>query len=131
MANKLKKEDKMHAHIIAGIIFGIYMIFIFFLSFFKFDSFMSLVQVPVILCITLTTADAAIVGMQRIGGEKMGLVLSLLTIAVWPFLQHIGVLEFWTFMGNARLYVAIICIVLAYTVYFREKRKEINYARNK
>lgn len=123
MAEKLHEENRMHAHTLAGIIFGVYMLFVFTLSFLKFDTFMNMILVPVILCITLTTADAAIVGMQRIGGRNIGTVLSLLAIIFWRALQDIGVLELWTIMGNARLHVAVICIIVALLITVIEKKK--------
>lgn len=123
MAEKLHKEKAMNAHLLAGIIFGIYMLFVYILSFLKFDTFMNILLVPVILCITLTTADAAIVGMQRIGGRNIGTVLSLLAIIFWKNLQDIGVLELWTIMGNARLHVAVICIIVALLITVIEKKK--------
>lgn len=122
MAEKLNSEKKMKAHTYAGIIFAVYMLLVFGLSFFKFDHIMNLVLVPIIMCITLSTIDASVVGMQKIAGEKVGAVLSVATVGFWPFLQRFGVLELWTFMGNARKYVALICIVVAIIITINERR---------
>lgn len=130
MAEKLNSEQKMNAHIYAGIIFAVYMIFVFVLSFFKLNTIMTLVLVPVIMCITLSTIDASIVGMQKIGGKKIGLALSLFTICFWPFLQKFGVLELWTFMGNARKYVATFCIFVSIIISIKEK-KGVSNAKSK
>lgn len=114
MAYKLKDEGLLkRSHVVAGIIFGIYMIFVFLLAHYKFDSVLYIIQVVAILCITITTMDAAIVGMQRIGGAKIGLIIALMTICVWKFVIPMGVLNLWTFMGNRRKEMAIICIVVA------------------
>ena len=124
MAEKLHAEKRMRAHTWAGLIFAVYMGFIFLLSHLVFDVVMNLLLIPAILCITLTTADAAIVGMQKIGGRKIGAVLSILTIGSWYFLQNIGVLELWTFMGDARKYVAALCLIAAVWLTFKGKREK-------
>lgn len=123
MAEKLHKENCMIAHTWAGVIFFVYMALVYLLSNFIFDTFMNLIMIPAILCITLTTADAAIVGMQKIGGRKIGTILSVITIAGWVFLQNIGVLELWTFMGDARKYVAALCIIIAVIITITGKGK--------
>lgn len=126
MAEKLNKEKKMIAHSYAGIIFAVYMVLVFMFSFFKLNAVMNLLMVPIIMCITLSTIDASIVGMQKIGGRKIGLALSLLSIGFWPFLQKFGVLELWTFMGNARKYVACFCIIVSIFITLKEKKERQN-----
>lgn len=124
MAHKLKKEKVLEiSHFLAGGIFAVYMLLVFLLAHFQFDSVMTTIQIFAILCITLTTMDASIVGMQRIGGEKVGLVIALTSIALWQFVIPMGVLDLWTFMGNRRKEVAAICILIALYLQFRENRK--------
>lgn len=114
MAHKLKDEGLLkRSHVVAGIFFGIYMVIVFLLAHYKFDSVLYMIQIAAILCITITTMDAAIVGMQRIAGAKIGLIIAMVTICVWRFVIPMGVLDLWTFMGNRRKEVAIVCIVVA------------------
>ena len=123
MADKLNEEKCIErSHVLAGVFFGIYMLFVFALSFFKFSNVMLIIQIVAIMCITCTTIDASIVGMQKIGGRKIGFAIALITVVCWQFFISMGVLDLWTFMGNIRKYVAAGCIVIALIWQFCEKR---------
>lgn len=114
MAEKLHKENVLEiSHVLAGVFFAIYMILVALLSMFHFTKLMGMVQVIAILCITCTTIDASIVGMQKIAGEKVGLLIAVVTIVCWQKFISLGVLELWTIMGNWRKDVAIACIIVA------------------
>lgn len=114
MAEKIHKEKVLEiSHVLAGIFFAVYMIMVALLSMFHFTKLMGLVQVIAILCITCTTIDASIVGMQKIAGEKVGLIIAVVTIVFWQKFISLGVLELWTIMGNWRKYVAIVCVIVA------------------
>ena len=71
MAEKLKSENKMKAHYLAGVLFGIYMAFVGVLANFKFTGNMNIILIFVVLCVALSTADAAIVGIQKIANKKL------------------------------------------------------------
>ena len=127
MAEKLKKEGLLEkSHILAGVFFAVYMLFVFCLGFYKFNSTMLIIQVFAILCITLTTMDASIVGMQKIAGRKVGTVVALISAFLWVFVIPMGVLNLWTFMGNRRKEIAALCIILAFIKTWRERWKRKN-----
>jgi len=126
MAEKLRSENKMHAHYIAGILFAIYMAFVGILAYFKFDGIMNLILIFVVLAVALSTADAAIVGIQKITGKKIGMLIALIAIAFWNFVSDMGVMELWTTMGNMRKYVAGICIIIAVGIFLADKYKKSN-----
>lgn len=124
MAEKLKSENKMKAHYLAGVLFAIYMAFVGVLANFKFTGIMNIILILVVLCVALSTADAAIVGIQRIANKKWGTAISLLAIASWNWIIPMGVMGLWTTMGNMRKYVAAICIIVAVAMYFINKNKK-------
>lgn len=124
MAEKLKKENKMKAHYFAGMLFALYMAFVGALAYFKFDGIMNIILILIVLCVALSTADAAIVGMQKIAKKKIGTIIALLTVASWIFVIPMGVMGLWTTMGNMRKYVAAICIIVAVVSYFVQKNKK-------
>lgn len=126
MAEKLKSENKMKAHYLAGVLFVIYMAFVGVLANFKFTGIMNIILILVVLCVALSTADAAIVGIQKIANKKCGTVISLLAIASWNWVIPMGVMGLWTTMGNMRKYVAAVCIIVAVTIYFINKNKKEN-----
>ena len=126
MAEKLKKEKKMKAHYLAGVLFAIYMTFIGILANFKFNGIMNVILIFVVLCVALSTADAAIVGIQKIANKKWGTIISLLAIAVWNWVIPMGVMGLWTTMGNMRKYVAGACIIIAVVMYFIQKKNKKN-----
>ena len=124
MAEKLKSENKMKAHYLAGVLFGIYMAFVGVLANFKFTGNMNIILIFVVLCVALSTADAAIVGIQKIANKKCGTVISLLAIASWNWVIPMGVMGLWTTMGNMRKYVATICIMVAVAMFFINRNKK-------
>ena len=126
MAEILKKENKMKAHYLAGVLFAIYMTFIGILANFKFNGIMNIILIFVVLCVALSTADAAIVGIQKIANKKWGTIISLLAIAVWNWVIPMGVMGLWTTMGNMRKYVAGACIIVAVVMYFIQKKNKKN-----
>lgn len=114
MAEKLHKEKCLErSHVLAGVFFAIYMFLVALLSIFHFSKTMLILQACAIICITATTMDASVVGMQKIAGNKIGLGIALLTILFWQSFVSMGALELWTIMGNWRKHVAFICIVIA------------------
>lgn len=123
MAEKLKAENKMKAHYTAGLLFALYMAFVGCLGYFHFNGIMNIILVLVVLCVSLSTADAAIVGLQKIAGKKIGVIIALIAIALWNFVSSMGVMGLWTTMGNMRKYVAGACIIVAIGTYFYQKRK--------
>lgn len=56
----------------------------------------------------------------------MGTVISLLAIASWNWVIPMGVMGLWTTMGNMRKYVATICIIVAVSMYFIQKKNKGN-----
>ena len=124
MAEKLKDENKMKAHYISGVLFALYMALVGFLGFFKFNGIMNLILILVVLCVALTTADAAIVGLQKIAGKKIGIAIALVAVALWNFVADMGVMGLWTTMGNMRKYVAGACIVVAISIEIYQKIKK-------
>lgn len=123
MAEKLKKENKMKAHYLAGALFALYMAFVGVLSYFKFSGTMNMILVFVVLTVALSTADAAIVGIQKIANKKWGTAISLTAIACWNWVIPMGVMGLWTTMGNMRKYVAAACIIIGFVIYFVKKKK--------
>ena len=126
MAEKLKSENKMKAHYLAGVLFAIYMAFVGVLANFKFTGIMNIILILIVLCVALSTADAAIVGIQKIANKKWGTAISLLAIASWNWVIPMGVMGLWTTMGNMRKYVAAVCIIIAVAMYFINKNKKEN-----
>lgn len=124
MAEKLKKENKMKAHYVAGGLFALYMTFVGILANFKFNGVMNVILILIVLCVSLSTADAAIVGIQKIAKKKWGTIIALLAIACWNWVIPMGVMGLWTTMGNMRKYVAAICIIVAVIMYFIQKKNK-------
>lgn len=126
MAEKMKIEKKMSAHYIAGLLFAVYMIFVGCLGYFHFNGLMNVLLVIVVLCIGLSTADSAIVGLQKIAGKKIGLIIALFAVVFWNFVSDLGVMNLWITMGNMRKWVAGVCVGVAFAI---EIKKKINKKR--
>ena len=126
MAEKLREEQKMEAHYLAGILFAFYMLFVGILANFKFNGIMNIILILVVLCVAISTADAAIVGIQKIVNKKWGTIISLIAIASWNWVIPMGVMGLWTTMGNMRKYVAALCIIISIILYFIHKNSKTN-----
>lgn len=124
-AKVLKPKKMLSSHYIAGILFAIYMAFVGILGSIEFNGAMLVLMILVVLAVALSTGDAAIVGMQEIAGEKVGLALSIVSSLFWPFVIPLGVMGLWTTMGNTRKFVVLICIIIAIGLYFRDRKKEV------
>lgn len=124
MAEKLKEENKMKSHYIAGGLFAIYMALVGILGYFQFNGIMNIILVFVVLAVALSTADAAIVGLQKIAGKKIGMIIALIAVAFWNFVADMGVMGLWTTMGNMRKYVAAACIIIAIAMHIVKKVKQ-------
>ena len=60
---------------------------------------------------------------QKIANKKWGTIISLLAVASWNWVIPMGVMGLWTTMGNMRMYVTGVCIIIAFVIYFVQKRK--------
>jgi len=121
MAEKLKSEGKMFSHYWAGLLFVVYMVFVASLSIFKFDGIMNIFFIFIVCCVALSTANSAIVGMQRILGRKIGLGIAFSSILAWLIVIPIGVMGLWLTMGNMRKYVVAACIIIALSLHLLRK----------
>lgn len=130
MAKKLKQEKKMSSHYIAGCLFALYMGLVGILAYFRFDGIMNILLILVILCVALSTADAAIVGMQKLSGKKVGTMIALVSIIAWLFVIPLGVMGLWTTMGNMRKYVVLVCIIISLALCFKDKYKVRSVNKN-
>ena len=118
VAEKIKKENRMKAYNYAGILFAVYMGLVLFLSLLEFNRAMSVIMVLVICCVATSTINDAIVGMQRIAGRKVGIVLASAGIILWQIVIPMGVMGLWLTMGTCRIYVTLGCLVVALLKYF-------------
>ena len=122
VARVLKSEGKMKAHYLAGVLFAIYMAFVGLLGYYKFNGYMEMLLIIVVVIVAMSTADAAIVGLHEIAGNKVGIIIELVATITWPILISFGVMELWTWMGNMRKYVAVFCILVGFLIEFKKGR---------
>jgi len=124
MAEKLKREGKMFSHYWAGLLFAVYMVFVASLSIFKFDGVMNIFFIFIVCCVALSTANSAIVGLQRISGRKIGLGIAFSSIFAWLLVIPMGVMGLWLVMGSMRKYVVAACIIIAFVLHFLRKKSD-------
>lgn len=124
VAEKIKKEDRMGAYNIAGLLFAGYMAIVFVLASLEFNGLMSAIMALVITCVATSTINDAIVGVQRIAGKKVGIGIAAVCIAAWQIVIPMGVMGLWLTMGTCRIYVTGALILIGFAKYLAEKNGE-------
>lgn len=129
LAKKVYAEKKLHAYYLAGIFFAFYMSLVFVLGWVSFNRAMDILLVIVVICVATSTINNAIVGMQRIAGCKVGVIIAGVCVAGWQIVIPMKVMGLWLTIGTARIYMICVCILIAFVWNFCEKKqgkKEVN-----
>ena len=124
LARKVYAEKRMKSYYVAGILFAVYMALVYLLSYMQFNRVMDIILVLVIICVATSTINNAIVGVQEIAGRKVGFVIAGVCIASWQIVIPLGVMGLWLTMGTARIYVSIICIIVALAWSYRQHKNK-------
>lgn len=120
--DRCKQDGQLKAFNVAGLLFGAYTILIFVLAHFSLEgTAMIWILVACIFLVAISSINSAVVAMQRLAGYKVGFGISACAIAGWQIVIPMGVMGLWLTMGTARVYVSIICIVLALIWSHRKK----------
>lgn len=124
VARKIRDEGKMQAFNISGVLFAVYLVLVYILAAFEFVPFMNLLLTITVCCVSISTIDNAIVGLQEFAGRKVGFVTAAASIIAWPIVIPMGVMNLWLTMGTARIWVTAACFVwCAWKCLYRKERE--------
>lgn len=110
VARKIRDEGKMQAFNLSGVLFAVYLVLVYILAAFEFVPFMNLLLTITVCCVSISTIDNAIVGLQEFAGRKVGFVAAVASIIAWPVVIPMGVMNLWLTMGTARIWVTAACV---------------------
>ena len=122
--DRCKADGKLEAFNWAGVFFALYTVLIYILAHFSFEhSMMIWILVACIFLVAISSINSAVVAMQKLAGYKVGFGISACAIAGWQIVIPLGVMGLWLTMGTARIYVSIICIIVALAWSYKQHKK--------
>lgn len=107
------KIDIRKAFVNGGLIFAVYLVFIFLMGFAVFNPVLNVVKAVLVTLIAVSSLSSFLYSIYITFGKKLGLVINILTIALWQFLIPLGVMGAWTLMASIRIYVVACTIAIA------------------
>lgn len=112
--------------VIAGLMFGAYMIFAAILTWVNFSPVLNLLKAILITIIAISSLSTYIYSEYLVFGKGAGIVIDILTVGMWQFLIPLGVMGIWTLMSEIRVYIicAVILIAICKRIY-DSKRKGV------
>lgn len=123
IARKIKSENRMNAYNLSGVLFAVYLVLVFVLARFDFVPFMNALLTLTVCCVSISTIDNAIVGLQEFAGKKVGFVVAAVSIIAWPIVIPMGVMNLWLTMGTARIWVTVACLIVAAYMVLKKRKK--------
>ena len=97
--------------ILAGLMFGLYMIFAALLTFVEFSPALNVLKAFLITVIAASSLTTYIYSEYLVFGKKAGAIINAATVAGWYWLMPLGVMGIWTLMSEIR-WVIILGVVL-------------------
>lgn len=116
-----KKINIQRAFIGGGLVFGIYLVFIFLMSLAVFNPVLNIIKAFLITLIAISSLSSFIYSIYLTFGKGFGLIINVMTVALWQFLIPLGVMGAWTLMASVRIYVVAFSIIWALLWYIDEK----------
>lgn len=111
--------------ILAGLMFGLYMVFAAVLTFVKFSPALNVLKAFLITVIAASSLTTYIYSEYLVFGQKAGAVINALTIAGWYFLIPMGVMGIWTLMSEIRWMIILAVVVVAIAMKFVDRKKAV------
>ena len=118
--------DVKKSFIVAGIMFGVYMILAAVLTWVKFSPALNVIKAVLITIIALSSVSTYLYSEYIVFGKKAGAAIDLLTIGTWQFLIPLGVMGIWTLMSEIRVYIVLAVILVATFLKWREHRRAVS-----
>lgn len=97
--------------ILAGLMFGAYMVFAAVLTFVEFSPLLNVLKAFLITVIAASSLTTYIYSEYLVFGKKGGAFINVATVAGWYWLMPLGVMGIWTLMSEIR-WVIILCVVV-------------------
>ena len=113
------------AFTVGGLLFGAYLTFTFLLAWTKYSPALNIIKAILITLIAVSTLSSFLYSIYITFGRKVGIVVNVVSIALWQLLIPIGVMGVWTLMSQIRIYIVLGAVIAALVWNFIEKRKAV------
>lgn len=112
------------AFILAGIMFGVYMILAAALTWVQFSPVLNFLKAILISIIAISSITSYVYAEYIVFGKKGGLAVNVFTVGGWYFLIPLGVMGIWQLMSKLRWMVVVGVIIAAMVMRIRERNAE-------
>lgn len=109
--------------ILAGLMFGLYMVFAALLTFVEFSPMLNLLKAFLITTVAASSLTTYIYSEYLVFGQKAGAIINVATVAGWYWLMPLGVMGIWTLMSEIRWVIILGVVLTAIVMKIVEARK--------
>jgi hypothetical protein len=120
-----RKINIQRAFVNGGLLFGAYLIFTFLLAWTSFNPALNIIKAFLITLVAVSTISSFLYSIYITFGRRLGLVVNIVTVALWQLLIPMGVLGVWTLMSQIRIYIVFAAIIGALVWNLVEKRRAV------
>lgn len=111
--------------ILAGVMFGLYMVFAAMLTFVEFSPALNVLKAFLITVIAASSLTTYIYSEYLVFGKKVGTLINVATVAGWYFLIPLGVMGIWTLMSEIRWVIILGVVVIAIAMKIADSRRAV------
>lgn len=108
-----RKGNVKRAFILAGVMFGVYMILAAALTWVQFSPVLNVAKAILITIIAASSVTSYIYSEYLVFGKKLGLAVNIGTVAGWYFLIPLGVMGIWQLMSKIRWIIILGVVIVA------------------
>lgn len=119
-----KRGNMKKAFVLAGVMFGIYMVLAALLTWVRFSPVLNVMKAILITVIAISSLSTYLYCEYLVFGKKFGFALDVLTVASWQILIPLGVMGIWQLMSTIRIYVVVAAVLFSIVLDLVSDRKE-------
>lgn len=119
-----KHGNMKKAFVLAGVMFGIYMVLAALLTWVRFSPVLNVMKAILITVIAISSLSTYLYCEYLVFGKKFGFALDVLTVASWQILIPLGVMGIWQLMSTIRIYVVVAAVLFSIVLDLVSDRKE-------
>lgn len=112
--------------ILAGVMFGTYMIFAALVAWTQFSPMLNFIKAILIAIVAISSLSTYLYSTYLAFGKKMGAVLNVFTVVGWYWLIPMGVMGIWQFIGGIRWIFVVGGLLIAIGMKIAEKERKAN-----
>ena len=119
-----KRGNMKKAFVLAGVMFGIYMVLAALLTWVNFSPLLNTLKAILITIIALSSLSTYLYSEYLVFGENIGFLIDVLTVTSWQLVIPLGVMGIWTLMSELRVYIIIFVLLASVVLHLVSDRKE-------